>query len=131
MKKLIIIFILWALIINTYAFIAANRYHLLPDTAYVWINSDTYHQEHTLEDFLNFRSRWNGNWYLTIAADGYSYKGPEQQSNVVFFPLYPFLIWLFSFVFIGNYLLSAWFVSLLALSFAITFFYKLVRSIIF
>jgi hypothetical protein len=34
--------------------------------------------------------RWDSYWYLQIATDGYSFD-PHQQSNVAFFPLYPYL----------------------------------------
>ncbi len=34
---------------------------------------------------------WDGEWYLEIVSHGYSWNGPEWQSSVAFFPLYPFL----------------------------------------
>jgi hypothetical protein len=33
--------------------------------------------------------RYDSNWYLSIARRGYYYAGPDQQSSVAFFPLYP------------------------------------------
>lgn len=41
---------------------------------------------------LNGWVRWDAGWYLSIAADGYSYAGTGQQSSVAFFPVYPLLI---------------------------------------
>jgi hypothetical protein len=32
--------------------------------------------------------RWDGGWYVTIAAGGYSYE-PDRMSSVAFFPAYP------------------------------------------
>ncbi|HNP74185.1 MAG TPA: mannosyltransferase family protein [Kouleothrix sp.] len=38
--------------------------------------------------------RWDTGWYLDIAAHGYALNGAPQttQSNIAFFPLYPFLV---------------------------------------
>jgi hypothetical protein len=41
--------------------------------------------------FLQAFAQWDGGWYTGIAAGGYSWQGPGVQSNVAFFPLYPFL----------------------------------------
>lgn len=45
----------------------------------------------THPSFLTAFSQWDGQWYLQILKDGYWYKGPMIQSPVAFFPLYPFL----------------------------------------
>jgi Gpi18-like mannosyltransferase len=43
---------------------------------------------------LDMWGRWDSGWYLDIAVNGYSLRGPLEttQSNVAFFPLYPLLI---------------------------------------
>ena len=43
---------------------------------------------------LDMWGRWDTSWYLDIALHGYSLRGPltTTQSNVAFFPLYPFSI---------------------------------------
>lgn len=43
---------------------------------------------------LFFRSwvHWDAAWYLSIARDGYFYRGTEEQSSVAFFPLFPMLM---------------------------------------
>jgi hypothetical protein len=43
---------------------------------------------------LDMWGRWDSGWYLDIAVNGYSLRGPIEttQSNVAFFPLYPFSI---------------------------------------
>ncbi len=35
--------------------------------------------------------RWDANWYLSIARDGYFYV-PGSQSSVAFFPAYPLVL---------------------------------------
>ena len=37
-------------------------------------------------------SRWDSRWYFTIATHGYSYAGPDRESPVRFYPLYPMLM---------------------------------------
>lgn len=45
----------------------------------------------TGSDLLDPLARWDGRWYVDIAQSGYSYR-PGEQSNVAFFPVYPFLM---------------------------------------
>ncbi len=59
--------------------------------------------------FLGILSRWDSDSYLKIAQFGYASSG-EDRFRLVFFPLYPALIALFSVVF-RNYILSALVVS--------------------
>ena len=40
---------------------------------------------------IDWCSRWDGGWYLSIVRDGYSYQAGK-QSNVVFFPFFPLLV---------------------------------------
>ena len=46
---------------------------------------------------LDMWARWDSGWYLSIVQAGYSASGDIQttQSNIAFFPLYPYLIKLF------------------------------------
>jgi Gpi18-like mannosyltransferase len=41
--------------------------------------------------FVNMWARWDSGWYLDIARHGYMFI-PGKQSNVAFFPLYPYLV---------------------------------------
>lgn len=80
--------------------------------------------------FANMWSRWDGEWYLSVAKDGYIFN-PGQNSNVAFFPLYPFAVralhsftpwrsdavWFWCGIFLSN-------ISLLV---ALTFLHQLVR----
>jgi hypothetical protein len=44
--------------------------------------------------WLDAFGRWDSGWYLEIARSGYSLRGPlgQVQSNVAFFPLYPWTV---------------------------------------
>ncbi len=80
--------------------------------------------------FVNMWARWDGGWYLGIAKHGYRFVAGE-QSNVAFFPLYPYLLrvvhyvipvssdsgWLFLGIIVSN---AAFFIALVYL-------YQLVR----
>ncbi len=127
MKKIIIIFILWVLIINIFALFALNRFNLKADTAYRWINPTKFYQEQQWNP-ISLHSRWDSPWYLDIAKNGYSFKGFEKLSNIVFFPLYPFLIRITSFLTGGNFILAGWILSILFLFLALLYFFKLVKE---
>lgn len=47
---------------------------------------------------LRVLTRWDGGWYLEIARNGYQFSA-AQQSSMGFFPFYPILVKLASFVF--------------------------------
>jgi hypothetical protein len=42
--------------------------------------------------FLEGWARWDAGWYLGIARQGYTHRGPDVQSSVAFFPGYPLTI---------------------------------------
>lgn len=113
--------IVWLVVVNFFALFALNRLNLAPDTAYRWINPDEFHQEKSWNP-LALPAHWDSTWYLQIARDGYTYRGPEQFSNIVFFPLYPALIALLAPVLFANHVLAGWLISALCLiSFAVLF----------
>lgn len=68
---------------------------------------------------LNFWNNWDAGWYLSVAQSGYN------GNNVSFFPLYPFLIKLFSFLF--DFRLAAYLINFLALFGALLGLNKLVK----
>ncbi len=73
-------------------------------------------------------SRWDGEWYLKIIQNGYSWAGPQVQANVAFFPLYPLLGKVFSWFLIDS-TLSLFLVSNLSfLAFCLVF-YQLVSLV--
>lgn len=127
MGRVITLVVFWLIVVNVFALAALNRFNLKPDTAYTWINPFQFRQEQSW-DLLSIRSHWDSFWYLDIAKNGYSYKGPEELSNLVFFPLYPALIRLVSFLIGGNWVLAGWVISSASLVLAAIFLFKLVKK---
>ena len=80
--------------------------------------------------FVNMWARWDGGWYLDIAEHGYRFV-PGEQSNVAFFPLYPYLIRLVHHIIPLNrdsgWLSLGIIVSNTALLIALIYFYRLMR----
>ena len=119
--KLILLFLGWRILLFLVAFLSPT---FLPKFAATF----PYHQEvliatnlpHYIWSFGNF----DGVHYLRIAQDGYIY-----QYTQAFFPLYPILIKLVSFITFDNYLVSALVISNIAFLAALTLFYKLVTKI--
>lgn len=103
----------WLVILTGFALLSWNRLNLAPDTAYTWINP--YHLHTPSWNPLQLPARWDSEWYLDIATNGYSYKGPHQLSNIAFFPIYPMLIRVLSYIFFGNLVLAGWIVSLVSI----------------
>ena len=127
-KKIIIIFLIWLVTINLFAILSLNRFNLEGDTAYTWIDSNQFYQEQKW-DITSVHARWDSFWYLDIAQNGYSVEyNPWGLYNIVFFPLYPFLIKLFSFLTAGNFILSGWILSNVFLLLALFYLFKLVRE---
>ncbi len=48
----------------------------------------------TTHRLLDIWGRWDSNWYMDVALNGYALRGDltEVQSNVSFFPVYPYLV---------------------------------------
>ncbi|MGB2691482.1 MAG: glycosyltransferase family 39 protein, partial [Thermodesulfobacteriota bacterium] len=79
------------------------------------------------ETFISIWNVWDTQHYLNIAKEGYSSSTVgERHLLIAFFPLFPLLTKLFSFVF-QNYLLSALIISNIAYGLAVFYLYKLVR----
>jgi len=73
-----------------------------------------------------FLARWDSGWYAAVAKYGY-YLNPDENSTVVFFPLYPLLIKGLSQISPLDYFYAGQLISWLALCFALVYFYKLLR----
>jgi len=80
-------------------------------------------QDKDTPSILELWNRWDSPHYLDIAEKGYTDVG-ESRLFIVFFPLYPFLIWLFAII-LENYKLSALVVSNLAYVIACFYLYRL------
>ncbi len=79
------------------------------------------------DSVISIWNTWDTHHYLNIAKEGYSSSMvDEKHLLIVFFPLYPFLIKIFSLVF-QDHLLSALLVSNIAYIFAVFYLYKLVH----
>lgn len=74
--------------------------------------------------FLSLWAKWDSQWYIQIARDGYWFR-PLQQSNVAFFPLYPGLVRLLGPVLGDNLVLAGFVVSNLAFLLGLIFVYRL------
>ena len=48
-------------------------------------------------------ARWDAGWYVSIAKEGYWYKGPNVQSSVAYFPGYPLTIRALAFLGVNRY----------------------------
>jgi len=76
-------------------------------------------------DILTNFMRWDSGWYEQIINQGYTWKGPDQQSSVAFFPLYPLTAKIMSFFLFGNVKLALFVTSNLAFLFFLHYLYKL------
>jgi Gpi18-like mannosyltransferase len=71
------------------------------------IHNTVFRTQEPLRDWLEPWYRWDTGWYLLIAWQGYRLE----NGSIVFPPLYPFVIRLFTLFTGGNYLVSALIVS--------------------
>lgn len=69
--------------------------------------------------------RWDANHYLGLAENWYVNEG-DPRFHIVFYPLYPLVVMIFRFVFMGNTTLSAVFVSNVCLIVSGVLMYELV-----
>jgi Gpi18-like mannosyltransferase len=127
LKNILLIFLFWLIAINLFSLLALNRLNLQGDTAYDWIiNSDPYYQTQGFR-WNELHAQWDSFWLLDVAQNGY-YLREGTISNVVFFPLYPLLIKLTSFILLGDFLLAGWLLSALFLLGALIYLFKLARE---
>lgn len=74
----------------------------------------------------NLLARWDTFWYLDIVAHGYQWSGdPQVQQNIVFFPLYPWLMRVAGTILGGRPLAGGLVVSLSAFLAALTYLWRL------
>lgn len=127
MKRVIVFFFTWLIIINVYAVLANNRVNLSADTSYPWINPE-YTFQYQEWNVVDLHSKWDSYWYLDIVNNGYQYRGELQLSNIVFFPLYPMLIKILGALFSISFILAGWIVSSLFALFTSIYLYKIVKE---
>jgi len=116
--------VVWRLFLQFVSFLARNRLIVSPDYAYEFDDSNPW--LNNLPEWLHAFANWDSGWYLKIAQDGYQYLSGE-ASNVVFFPLYPLLIRVLTWILHNQELLAGLIISHLAISVTAIFLYKLVR----
>lgn len=122
-RKIIIIFIFWWIAINIFALLVAHRFNFEHDTAYIWMGDGWW--PNPPKSFVNLHIRWDSQFYIDIAENGYSCP-PKTLCNSVFFPLYPFLIKGLGILPGIDYYLAAFLISNLSLFGAVIVFYNLV-----
>ncbi|MFA7318998.1 MAG: hypothetical protein WC022_00130 [Parcubacteria group bacterium] len=127
MKRILLLVTLWLVAVNLFGFVALNRFNLKPDTAYTWITPSSFPTAQSW-DIVNMHNHWDTYWYLDIIKNGYYLKNDNTLSNVVFFPLYPFLMTIFGTLLFGNYVLAGWIISMSALLAGCSFFYKFLQE---
>lgn len=76
---------------------------------------------HELGDAIDVWARWDSDWYLRIASDGYSWP----SSTPAFFPLYPLLVATLGRVLLGHELLAGVLLSLAAAGVGFALLYRL------
>jgi len=118
----------WLVIINIFALLAFNRLNLSQDSAFEWITPHNVRVIPQSWDMVKLHDRWDSYWYLDIAENGYYMRGEEDISNVVFFPLYPLLIWAAGHLTAGDLILAGWLVSSLFLALAAVQLTRLVQE---
>jgi hypothetical protein len=79
---------------------------------------------HELGTVIDVWARWDSDWFLKIAEEGYSWP----SSTPAFLPLYPFLVAGLGFALLGHPLLAGVIVSLLAGSAAFVLLYRLANA---
>lgn len=124
-KKIIIIFLIWIITVNLFALLTLNRFNLKADTAYFWIPQN-YYQEQGL-NFNTIHAQWDSFWILDIVRKSYYLRETEAIANVVFFPTYPFLIKIGTFL-IHDDIFVGWLISVFSLFFALIFIKKLIKE---
>lgn len=88
------------------------------------------HLSPNLHPFVNMWARWDAGWYLDVAKNGYRFL-PGEQSNVAFFPLYPYVVRLVHSAIPlpgdAGWLVVGILVSNIALFVALIYLYRLIR----
>jgi hypothetical protein len=81
---------------------------------------------------LNLSAKWDANWYLIIARDGYSFTPDlNTQQTIVFFPAYPMLVRVVGRAFGGHtpgYIAAGLLISIAAFFASLLYLYALARE---
>jgi hypothetical protein len=127
MRRILLIVLVWLFVVNLFGFVALNRFNLTPDTSYTWITPESFPVPKD-SGLIDMHNRWDTYWYLDIIHNGYYLKTDNTLSNVVFFPLYPALMKIVGTIFLGNFILAGWLISMTALLLGCAYFYKFLKE---
>jgi Gpi18-like mannosyltransferase len=137
-KKIIIFFIFWWILINSFAFLSIKRldlkigldkhkplsgYGIMSNGRYV----NFYSSQEKFEDFTGMHARRQSRRHLDIAQNGYNNTINSRLTNLVYFPLYPLMINLVASALKINYILAGFLISNICLFISVVFFYKLLK----
>ncbi len=88
------------------------------------------HGKFSFNNCLSVWRVWDTDWYLNISQNGYTSRSLDQllvqQTNIVFFPLYPSLMWSLGSI-IGNHYIAGLIVSNFCLIVSCAYLYRLIR----
>ena len=118
-KKIILLFLIWKIVVFIPAIIGP---YVINDFGYKFPYAEIL-QSSNLPYWLWSFGNFDGVHYLRIAQDGYAY-----QYTQAFFPFYPILIKILSYVTFGNFLIAALVISNVAFLMGIMLFYKLIKK---
>lgn len=121
LARIIFLFIIWRVALF---FLAAISPLVIPQFGAKFPYSEERLIASGLPHFIWSFGNFDGVHYLGIAKDGYAY-----QYTQAFFPLYPILIKLASFVTFGNFLIAGLLVSNLAFLLALLIFFKFTKEL--
>jgi len=84
-------------------------------------------------ELINLSARWDANWYLGIATEGYQYvpNKPGLQQGIAFFPAYPMLVRVVARIlggYVPDYIGAGLFISFAAFFGALVYLYALARD---
>lgn len=127
MKKTLLFLLFWFFLVNIFALLVLNRFNLTSDTAYLWIEHLKTTQKQSWNP-ISLHARWDSFAYLGVATHGYRLKQDNPCANIVFFPLYPFLLHSVAPLTRGNYIFAGWILSTLFLFGAVCVFYNLLQE---
>lgn len=113
---------IWRAILSLFAFVAKNRFSLLPDPGYGKIIP----WEAPGHPLLSLFTKWDSGFYLEIAKSGYFYDQAKELYNTIFFPLYPLLIRLLGLV-LNDLILTGVMLSFVFAFLACFFLYKIAK----
>ncbi|MCL2014948.1 MAG: glycosyltransferase family 39 protein [Defluviitaleaceae bacterium] len=109
---------------KVFLFGLAVRFFMLA-VAYIALMQNT-EESVSIADLFNELVRSDSRHYISIAIEGYHWQEDGRNLLLVFFPLYPYVVRLFS-LFIPDVQTAAFVVSFAAFCFGLTWLYRLVR----